>query len=63
VALPFMSGAANRMDGRLVYALSAMISALVSLSFAILADGISEQGYSAAIEPAQFLRYWGHASI
>lgn len=38
VALPFMSGAANRMDGRFVYAISAVISAAASLSFAVLAD-------------------------
>lgn len=39
VALPFMSGAANRMDGRIVYAISALISASASLCFALLADG------------------------
>jgi MFS family permease len=39
VALPFMSGAANRMDGRIVYAISAIISAIASLCFALLADG------------------------
>lgn len=38
-ALPFMSGAANRMDGRIVYAVSAVISAMASLGFALLADG------------------------
>jgi len=39
VALPFMSGAANRMDGRIVYVIAAVISALASLSFGLLADG------------------------
>lgn len=39
VALPFMSGASNRMDGRIVYAISAVISAVASLCFAFTADG------------------------
>ena len=38
-ALPFMSGAANRMDGRIVYTASAVIGALASLCFALFADG------------------------
>ncbi|MEQ9124579.1 MAG: MFS transporter, partial [Alphaproteobacteria bacterium] len=39
LALPFMSGAAGRMDGRLVYAFSAVVGACASLGFALLADG------------------------
>ena len=37
--LPFLSGAAGRLDGRYVYATSAAISAAASLGFAIAADG------------------------
>ena len=48
VALPFMSGAANRMDGRIVYGVSAAISALASMCFGLLADGFW---------PALFLRF------
>ncbi|MBL6951475.1 MAG: MFS transporter [Alphaproteobacteria bacterium] len=39
VALPFLSGAANRMDGRIVYLIAALISATASFSVAIFADG------------------------
>lgn len=38
-ALPFIMGAAGRMDGRLVYAVAAGIGAAASLAFALLADG------------------------
>lgn len=38
VALPFMTGAANRMDGRIVYLIAALISAAASFSVALLAD-------------------------
>jgi len=39
VALPFLTGATQRMDGRLVYAASALIGAAASFSFALFADG------------------------
>lgn len=39
VALPFLTGAANRMDGRIVYAVSALISAIASFGVALFADG------------------------
>lgn len=39
VALPFLTGAANRMDGRIVYAVAALISAAASFSVALFADG------------------------
>ena len=35
--LPFVSGAANRVDGRAVYAVSAVIAALASFAFAVIA--------------------------
>jgi MFS family permease len=37
--LPFLAGLAGRMDGRIVYALSAVIAAVASLGFAAVADG------------------------
>ncbi|MBS0243970.1 MAG: MFS transporter [Proteobacteria bacterium] len=37
--LPFLSGAANRMDGRRVYAISAAIAGLASFGFAFAATG------------------------
>ncbi|MBT3330196.1 MAG: MFS transporter, partial [Rhodospirillaceae bacterium] len=39
VALPFLTGAANRMDGRIVYGVAAVISAVASFSMAQFADG------------------------
>lgn len=39
IALPFISGAAGRMDGRVVYAVATVVIAAASLSFAFLADG------------------------
>lgn len=39
LALPFMSGAAGRMDGRFVYAFAAIVGACASLGFALLANG------------------------
>ncbi|MEM9683236.1 MAG: MFS transporter [Pseudomonadota bacterium] len=39
LALPFLAGAANRMDGRIVYAASALISAVASIGIALFADG------------------------
>ncbi|MBT4486779.1 MAG: MFS transporter, partial [Rhodospirillaceae bacterium] len=39
VALPFLTGAANRMDGRIVYFAAALISAATSFGVAIFADG------------------------
>ncbi|MBC8240878.1 MAG: MFS transporter [Alphaproteobacteria bacterium] len=39
VALPFLTGAANRMDGRIVYLVAALISATASFSVALFADG------------------------
>ncbi len=39
VALPFLTGAANRMDGRIVYAVAALISTVASFSVALFADG------------------------
>ena len=39
VALPFLTGAANRMDGRIVYGVAALISAAASFSVALFADG------------------------
>jgi MFS family permease len=39
IALPFLTGAANRMDGRIVYAVAGLISAAASFSFALFADG------------------------
>ena len=39
VALPFLTGAASRMDGRIVYAISALISAVASVMVALFADG------------------------
>lgn len=38
-ALPFLTGAANRMDGRIVYAFAALVSMAASLLFALIADG------------------------
>jgi len=38
-ALPFFTGAANRMDGRIVYLVAALISAAASFSVALFADG------------------------
>jgi MFS family permease len=37
--LPFLSGAANRTDGRSVYAVSAVIAGLASFAFAFIASG------------------------
>ena len=37
--LPFLSGAANRTDGRTVYAISAAIVGLASFAFAFVATG------------------------
>ncbi|MGH8664665.1 MAG: MFS transporter [Burkholderiales bacterium] len=37
--LPFLAGIAGRMDGRFVYALSAVIAAAASFGFAMVADG------------------------
>jgi MFS family permease len=37
--LPFLAGIAGRMDGRIVYCLSAFIAAVASFGFATLADG------------------------
>src|SRR5688500_7688905 len=37
--LPFLAGAAGRMDGRIVYGASAVIAAAASLGFATLAQG------------------------
>ncbi|MDP6831987.1 MAG: MFS transporter [Alphaproteobacteria bacterium] len=39
VALPFLAGATNRMDGRIVYVLAALIGAAASFSVALFADG------------------------
>ncbi len=39
VALPFLTGAADRMDGRIVYVLAALINAAASFSVALFADG------------------------
>ncbi len=39
VALPFLTGAANRMDGRIVYAVAALISAVASFCVALFAEG------------------------
>ncbi len=39
VALPFLTGAANRMDGRIVYATAALVGAVASFCFALFADG------------------------
>ena len=39
VALPFLTGAANRMDGRIVYVVAALISAAASFCVALFADG------------------------
>ena len=39
VALPFLTGAAERMDGRIVYAAAALISAAASFCVALYADG------------------------
>ena len=39
VALPFLTGAANRMDGRIVYLVAALIGAAASFSVALFADG------------------------
>ena len=39
VGLPFLAGAAGRMDGRIVYCLAAAIAAGASLGFATLAEG------------------------
>ncbi len=39
VALPFLTGAANRMDGRIVYLVAALISAAASFCVALFADG------------------------
>lgn len=39
VALPFLTGAANRTDGRVVYAVAALISAAASFGVALFADG------------------------
>ncbi len=39
VALPCLTGAANRMDGRIVYAVAALISAVASFSVALFANG------------------------
>ena len=38
-ALPFLTAAADRVDGRFVYAASALISAVASFVFALIADG------------------------
>ncbi len=39
VALPFLTGAANRIDGRIVYAVAALISMAASFGVALFADG------------------------
>ena len=39
VALPFLTGAANRMDGRIVYLVAALIGAAASFCVALFADG------------------------
>ena len=39
VALPFLTGAADRMEGRIVYVLAALINAAASFSVALFADG------------------------
>jgi MFS family permease len=39
IALPFMTGAANRMDGRIVYVVATLISAASSFGVAVFADG------------------------
>ncbi len=39
VALPFLTGAADRMDGRIVYIIAALISAAASFCVALFADG------------------------
>ena len=39
VGLPILSGATNRMDGRLVYAVCALVAGLASFGVAVLADG------------------------
>ena len=39
VALPFLTGAANRIDGRIVYVVAALISAAASFSVALFAEG------------------------
>tara|TARA_B100000315_G_C14529861_1_gene565633 strand:- start:91 stop:972 length:882 start_codon:yes stop_codon:yes gene_type:complete len=39
VALPFPTGAANRMDGRIVYVVAALISAATSFSVALFVEG------------------------
>ncbi len=39
LALPFLTGAANRADGRVVYLVAALISATASFSVALFADG------------------------
>ena len=37
--LPFLAGVSGRMDGRIVYCLSAVIAAVASFGFATIADG------------------------
>ena len=37
--LPFLAGAAGRMDGRIVYSLAAVIAAGASFGFAVLSEG------------------------
>jgi MFS family permease len=39
IALPFLTGATQRIDGRIVYATAALIGAAASFSFALFADG------------------------
>lgn len=39
VALPFLAGAANRTDGRIVYSVAALVSAAASFGVALFADG------------------------
>jgi MFS family permease len=39
MALPFLTGAANRIDGRIVYLVAALISAAASFSVTLFADG------------------------
>ena len=38
LALPFLTGAASRMDGRIVYVIAALISAAASVMVALFAD-------------------------